>query len=188
MIHERDRGIRPVTVNTYVTAMNAVCAWLHQEGHMGEAVKLKKLRVEKRVLELLNDTQLKALIGFRPKTYRQWRTHTAVLLVLDTGLPVSEALSLRKPDVDADNLILKVFGKGQKERLVPFSPELRKRLYRFEQLQAKKDIRSEFLFAGFGGSRWEKRNSTPALYLLQEKLGNFSRFGWHRLRHTFATN
>jgi integrase/recombinase XerD len=187
VIHERDRGIRPVTVNTYVTAMNAVCAWLHQEGHIDEPVRLKKLRVEKRMLDLLNDTQLRALIAFRPKTYRQWRTHTAVLLVLDTGVRVSEALGLRQRDVDAANLILKVFGKGQKERLVPFSPELRKRLYRFEQLQVKKDIRSEFLFAGFGGSRWEKRNSTHALYLLQEKLG-LPRFGWHRLRHTFATN
>jgi hypothetical protein len=67
-----------------------------------------------------------------------------------------------------------VFGKGQKEHLVPFSSELRKRLYRFEQLQAKKDIRSEFPVAGFGGARWENGN-------LQEKLG-LPRFGWHRLR------
>ena len=38
--------------------------------------------------------------------------------------------------MNSENLILKVFGKGQKERLVPFSPELRKRLYRFEQVKA----------------------------------------------------
>jgi integrase/recombinase XerD len=79
-----------------------------------------------------------------------------------------------------------VFGKGQKERLVPFSPELRKRLYRFEQLKVKKGIRSDFVFAGFAG-RWEKRNSMTSLYLLQRKLG-LPMFGWHRLRHTFATN
>jgi integrase/recombinase XerD len=70
---------------------------------------------------------------------------------------------------------------------VPFSPELRKRLYRFEQLKAKKGLRSEFVFAGFGGARWEKRNSSTSLYLLQDKMG-LERFGWHRLRHTFATN
>jgi integrase/recombinase XerD len=143
--------------------------------------------VEHRVLPLLNDGQMRALIGYRPHTVRQWRTHTAVLFILDTGLRISEALNLRHADVSADNLILKVFGKGQKERLVPFSPELRKRLYRFEQLKTKKDIRSESLFAGFGGSQWEKRNSSHALHLLQHKLG-LPRFGWHRLRHTFATN
>jgi site-specific recombinase XerD len=108
-------------------------------------------------------------------------------LILEPGLRVSEALHLRSGDIDCDNLILKVFGKGQKERLVPFSPELRRRLYRYQQLRARKGIGGEFLFAGFEGTRWEKRNSTTSLYLLQDKLG-LPRFGWHRLRHTFATN
>jgi site-specific recombinase XerD len=70
---------------------------------------------------------------------------------------------------------------------VPFSPELRRRIYRYQQLRAKKDIKSAYLFAGFDGTRWEKRNSTTSLYLLQDKLG-LPRFGWHRLRHTFATS
>ena len=183
----RERGITPVTRNTYVGAMNAFCAWLYQEGHARERVKLAKLRVERRLLTLLDDAQIRALITFKPKTFRQSRVHLGALLILDSGLRVSEMLHLRNGDVDCDNLILKVFGKGQKERLVPFSPELRRRLYRYHQLRAKKGIKSEFLFAGFEGSRWEKRNSTTSLYLLQDKLG-LPRFGWHRLRHTFATN
>jgi integrase/recombinase XerD len=183
----RERGIKPVTCNTYVGAMNAFCAWLHQEGHAPTRVKLAKLRVERRLLTLLDDTQIRALIGYRPKTLRQARVHLAALLILDTGLRVSETLHLRISDIDCDNLLLKVFGNGQKERLVPFSPELRKRVYRYQQLRAKKGITSEFLFSGFEGTRWEKRNSTTSLYLLQDRLG-LPRFGWHRLRHTFATN
>lgn len=183
----RDRGVRPVTCNTNIAALNAFCLWLHQEGHSDERLRLAKLRVERRVLQLLDEAQMRALIHFKPHTYRQWRTHTVVLLILDTGLRISEALNLRHADVNADNLILKVLGKGQKERLVPFSPELRKRLYKFEKLKLAKGIRSEFPFAGFEESRLEKRNSTHALHLLQEKLG-LPRCGWHRLRHTFATN
>ena len=70
---------------------------------------------------------------------------------------------------------------------MPFSPELRKRLYRFEQLKARKQIHSAFVFAGFEGTRWEKRHSTTSLHLCQRKL-RLPTFGWHRLRHTFATN
>jgi integrase/recombinase XerD len=183
----RERGIKPVTCNTYIGAMNAFCAWLQQEGHAKERVKLPKLRVERRLLTLLDDTQLRALIGYRPKTFRQARVHLAAVLILDTGLRISEALHLRSEDIDCDNLILKVFGKGGKERLVPFSPELRRRIYRYQQLRTKKNIKSAYLFAGFEGTRWEKRNSTTSLYLLQHKLG-LRRFGWHRLRHTFATS
>jgi site-specific recombinase XerD len=90
LIQLRDRCIRPVTCNTSQAAMNAFCAWLHEEQHIPERVKLKKLKVERRVLELLNDAQMRALIGVKPKTFREARLHLAVLLVLDTGLRVSD--------------------------------------------------------------------------------------------------
>jgi site-specific recombinase XerD len=69
----RERGIRTVTCNTYIGAMNAFCAWLHAEGHARERVKLAKLRVERRLLTLVDDAQMRALIGFKPKTFRQAR-------------------------------------------------------------------------------------------------------------------
>jgi site-specific recombinase XerD len=167
--------------------MNAFCAWLHEEGHVAERIKMPKLRVEHRVLALLTEAQMRVLVAYKPKSLGQWRVHLAVLLILDTGLRISEALNLRDAGVDCGNLILTVFGKGQKERLVPFSPELRKRLYRFEQFKCKKGIHSDLVFVGSRGTRWEKRNSSTSLYLLQRKLG-LPTFGWHRLRHTFATN
>jgi len=60
-----------------------------------QLVKLQKLRVERRVLELLDDTQMRVLIGYKPKTYRGARLHAAILLIMDTGLRISEALALR---------------------------------------------------------------------------------------------
>jgi len=113
VVRLRERGIRPVTCNTYIGAMNAFCRWLHDEGHAREHVKIPKLRVERRLLTLLDDAQMRALIGYRPKTFRQARVHVAALLILDTGLRISEALSLRDGDIDFDNLVLKVFGTGQ---------------------------------------------------------------------------
>ena len=168
-------------------AMNAFCVWLQAEGHINDRVKLSKLRVERRFVQPLDDTQMQTLIGYKPASFGQRRVHVAALLILDTGLRISEVLNLRQSAVDYDNLILNVFGKGQKERLVPFSPELRKRLFRFDQVKGKKGIRCEFLFGGVSGSRWEKRNSATSLYLMERKLG-LPQFGWHRLRHTFATN
>lgn len=100
VVAQRQRGVRPVTVNTYIGAMNAFCAWLHQEGHIAERTKLPKLRVERRILPLLDDAQMRALIGYRPTTFGQRRVHLAALLTLDTGLRISEVLHLRHADVD----------------------------------------------------------------------------------------
>ena len=69
----RDRGIRPVTCNTYIGAMNAFCLWLHEEEHAPARVKQPKLRVERRLVTLRDDAQLGALIGFKPKTFQQAR-------------------------------------------------------------------------------------------------------------------
>jgi integrase/recombinase XerD len=127
------------------------------------------------------------LVGFKPRTFYQWRLHVAVLVALDAGLRQAEILNLHRADVDFDNLLLRVMGKGRKERLVPFSPELRRWLYRFDQFRAKKGWRYERLFTSPVGVRWEKRNSTTSLHLLLDHLG-LPKFGWLRLRHTFATN
>jgi hypothetical protein len=60
--------------------------------------------------------------------------------------------------------------------LLPLSRDFTRRIYRYEQLKVKKAIRSDMLFAGFGDTRWEKRNSTTSLYLLQGKLGLVLRY------------
>ena len=41
-----------------------------------------------------------------------------------TGLRISEALHLTAPQIDSSRMVVRVLGKGQKERLVPLSPQL----------------------------------------------------------------
>lgn len=186
VVHLRERGIKPITVNTYITAMNAYCRWLFENQHAAERIRLGKLKVEQRVIAVLDDAQLQRLLRYKPKYYREQRTHLAVLLALDTGIRQGELLTLRRDDIDMENCLLKVFGKGQKERLVPFSQPLRVRLYRFMQLQQRRHIAGGFLTAGTKGEPWEARNATTSLHRLLHKAG-VPRCGWHRLRHTFAT-
>jgi integrase len=96
-------------------------------------------------------------------------------------------LTLQCRDVDFDNLLVTVFGKGRKERRVPFSFELRKMLFRYACVGVQQCARTELMFPSRQGSSWDQRNSLRGLHLLQRKLG-LPTFGWHRLRHTFATN
>jgi len=145
------------------------------------------LKVEKRIIETLTDDQMNALLATKPKRFDQWRLHAIVCMLLDTGLRIEEGLTLRRRDVDFDNLLATVFGKGRKERRVPFSFELRKVLFRYARVREQQCARSELMFPARQGSAWDQRNSLRGLHLLQRKLG-LPMFGWHRLRHTFATN
>jgi integrase/recombinase XerD len=186
IVTSRDRGLRTVTVNTWLRALNAFCRWLHDEGELCERVKLQPLRVERRFVKTLDDAALRALLEFKPVGYPQWRVHTAACTILDTGCRIDEVLSARVRDFDFDNLLLTVIGKGNKQRIMPFSFELRKRLVRFGQLKSKLGMDQEFMFAARDGGRWHQRNALRSYYLLLGRLGR-PKSGFHRLRHTFAT-
>jgi integrase len=89
------------------------------------------------------DEQMHTLLAAKPKRFDDWRLHALVCLLLDTGLRIEEALTLRRSDVDFENLLITAFGKGRKERRIPFSFELRKVLFRWQGIRSKKCERSE---------------------------------------------
>lgn len=60
-------------------------------------------------------------------------------MLADVGARISELLTLKWSCVDFDNLLVKLHGKGDKERIVPFSIELRKYLFKLRQ-QNKYDL------------------------------------------------
>ena len=116
----RQRGVKPISVNTYIKALNAFCRWLHEEGHHRERLQLPLLKLEKRVLQTLTDEQIRTLVGRKPKGLEATRLHTLISFALDTGVRIEEALRARVSNVDYDNLLVTVLGNQcwQTKRLV----------------------------------------------------------------------
>jgi integrase/recombinase XerD len=79
---------------------------------------------------------------------------------------IDEALTLRGGEVDYDNLLVTVFGKGRKERRIPFAFELRKVLFRWEQVRKRAQPSCELVFPSREGTVWDQRNSLRGLHLL----------------------
>lgn len=176
-----------MTVNTWAKAVNAFLLWLHAQGHMTAKRAIAPLKTEKRVLALLTTEELKRLVTFKPKTMDSWRAYALAATAIDTGIRIDEALGLRQDDVDFENLLLKVRGKGRKERIVPFSFELRRVLFKWEQAREKHQWPAEWVFPTRGGAKLNQRNALRAHHILLKRLG-IPKSGFHRLRHTFATS
>jgi Phage integrase family len=90
------------------------CLRAHTEGHLSERPELPRLKVEQRMLQTLTDELMQALRSAKNKRFDQFRLRALVCLVLDTGVRIEEASTLRRADVDFDNLLVTVFGKGRK--------------------------------------------------------------------------
>lgn len=108
-----------------------------------------------------------------------------ILVLLDTGARISEALGLRVDDCDLDNLLLKLDGKGRRERPVPCSLELRKALFRW--ISMEKLQKDTLLFGTGRGGLQSRRNALRSVKVLCRDLGfNPPKRTCHAFRHTFA--
>ena len=185
VVNMREAGVLPVSCNTYICGMNAYFKWA------GEPIKLRKLKLEQRILATLTDGHIKSLISYRPGGTNSVRAHIVALTILDTGLRISEILGLSKENVDWDQLTLRVHGKGGKHRLVPFSFELRKRLFRYVN-PVKDSVPGSaptptLLFGTKNNTKVSVRNIERDFEILGKSVGITGvRFSPHTLRHSFA--
>ena len=177
----RERGVAAISVNTYLRCINAYLRWLHVE-HGQTLLRIPRLKEEHKALVTLSPVQVKRLIQFKPQGRNLSRAHAFALLIMDTGLRRNEALNLAWKDINFESLVLTVMGKGRKERVVPFSLECRKVLFRWKQNHPY-----ELLFGTRNLTHITERNIQRDLHELADKAGITGiRFSPHTLRHSFA--
>src|SRR5262245_55390231 len=95
-----ERGVSSTSKNTYGRHLNAFFKWLRDEGFIQDKLKFPKVATGKPLVKTLPERNIEALLKSRPRTYVRKRTHMLLLLLLETGLRITEALSLRLSDVD----------------------------------------------------------------------------------------
>ncbi len=190
----RQRGCKNVSINTWLRCVNAYFAWREKE--VGEVhLHIPRLAETQKVLRTLGVEDISKLLGYRPQSRNMRRAHLLIVLCLDTGLRLSEALNLRWKDVDFPNLLLRIGGKGDRERLVPMSFEGRKRLFGARpgvtpvNPSTGTPEATRHVFITRTGTAVSIRNAQRDVARVARNLNiNGVRFSPHTLRHTFAVN
>ena len=184
MVYLRESGVSAISANTYARAINSFLSWLFENGYLKEPIKIKKLKEEQKVLPVYSKQHLEAFLAWKPKTWYDHRLYALICTLIDTGARVDrEILPLKREDIDFENLLVKLSGKGNKERIVPISLELRRILYRW---LSKHNY--DLIFPTRRGCKQGHRNVLRDFYELCDKLGiTGPKRSLHRFRHTFAT-
>ena len=102
----RNAGASAIGCNIYIRALNACFHWAGER-------PIPQLKAEERIPPTFNLPDIQKLVKLKPSK-RQARTHLLAMLLLDTGLRISEALSLTIGDIDLENMLFSVRGKGGK--------------------------------------------------------------------------
>ncbi|EPR39354.1 Tyrosine recombinase xerC [Desulfovibrio sp. X2] len=111
-------------------------------------------------------------------------------LLYGAGLRISEALGLDVEDIDPSLGLVRIMGKGGKERLAPLGTQALTRIARWiEQRGAlAADARERALFVGQRGARLDRREAQRIVQRLAGVSGLPQRISPHTLRHSFATH
>jgi integrase/recombinase XerD len=177
----REKGLKATACNNRIRAVNAYLKWA------GSTLRVPKLKEPQLILPTFSHPQVTRFATYRAKGFYPRRLHLIVLTLLDTGCRISEALGLRVEDCDLDNLLLTVTGKGEKQRRIPFSFELRRALVRYTSDYCPHP--QEFIFATRSARRLSRRVVIRDVKLLCERLGfEPPARTLHAFRHTFAVN
>jgi integrase/recombinase XerD len=180
-------GVSPISVNTYLRGFKAYTRWLNEEKLLDEVIKVQFLKTEQKVLATFTSVQVGQLIAYKATGTNLRRAHLVALTICDTGLRAGEVLGLTKEDIDFENCVFKVKGKGGKHRLVPLSTELRKHVWKYQSLAASAGHTPAFLFGTKNNTKLTVRNLERDFQVLGQKLGITGvRFSPHTLRHSFA--
>jgi integrase/recombinase XerD len=180
----RQQGLSAGACNAYARTLNSFLSWLHEEGHIPAPLRVRMLPNPPKPLTTFSDAEVLTILSLKPKGETLMRAWTLVLTLIDTGVRIEEALTLERAAMDFDALHFRVLGKGNKERVVPFSHELRKVLYRHV---SRGDGR--FVFGTRNGSRMMYRNAYRDIKRVCAACGiEGERVHPHAFRHFFAVN
>ena len=114
------------------------------------------------------------------------RDKAMIEMLYATGMRISELVNLKITDIDMNRSVIKVMGKGSKERLIPFGESASEALFNY--LKIRKDSSSKEVFISNRGRKitrvafWQRIK----VYLLRENLKDS--ISPHTLRHAFATH
>lgn len=185
-------NLAAISVQTYVRGLRAFFGWLHKEGYTEENMlaDLKPPKAPQKMVEVLKENEISKILScLDSKTASGCRDTAIVIMMLDTGLRLSELTNLKMENTHIEESYVKLMGKGSKERIVPIGGVAQKVLLRYvfhfrtEPLYSNEDN----LFLTLEG----RPLSSNAVRLILSRLGEKSgvkRFHAHLCRHTFATS
>lgn len=142
---------------------------------------------EKYLPTSMSEDEVESLLGSPKSSIKIERRDKAMIEILyATGMRISELVNLKITDIDFNRSVLKVFGKGSKERLVPYGEKAAEALRIY--LEDRKKLDSKDVFLSNRGTRitrgafWQRIK----IYIKRENLK--SSISPHTLRHAFATH
>lgn len=193
LTHRRNSEISSNSIARNISALKSFFRFLIKNNKIKESsvFNLKSPKLKKSLPRPINvDLAIQVIKQAEEIEDEKWiglRNKAILLLLYGCGLRISEALSLNHDDIQNEDHIL-IKGKGEKERIVPMMPYIKKGIENYLEACPKEIVSGDALFIGKRFSRLSPRIIQYALEKIRTALSLPETATPHALRHSFATH
>lgn len=186
--------LAPASVARKLSSLRSFFAYWQKKGKVAQnpAAVLHSPKLPKRLPRFLNVEEIFALLDAPVEDNFNNRRDKAILeLFYSCGLRVSELVSLDLKSLDLENRLVRVIGKGSKERIVPIGKKAIEKINSYLDLRTARLKGDESIQSLFLNNRGERLNVRSVQRLVDKaiaKSGLAKKISPHVLRHTFATH
>lgn len=195
---QQTAGASRTTLARRAAGARTFTAWAHRSGLLADdpGPRLSAPRAHRPLPAVLRPDQAAAALAASAAGAVQHdpvalRDHAVVELLYATGVRVAELCGLDLDDVDAARRVLRVLGKGGKERVVPFGVPAERALgawLEFGRPALVRETSPAAVFLGQRGRRLDQRMARKVVHDSVEAVPGAARMGPHGLRHSAATH
>jgi integrase/recombinase XerC len=189
-----NKGGQKVTVSRKLSVIRAFYKYLIKSGKLikNPAAEVSLPKLDKKIPSyLVVDEVFAFLDAIKGDDVLSLRNKAMFELIYASGLRSEEALGLNLDDIDLKSQIVRVMGKGGKERDIPFGgmtkATLGKYLTKRDSL-IPKGVHEKALFLTKSGKRYDSRSLRRLVKKIQLSTGINKQFSPHSFRHSFATH
>lgn len=184
----RDRGLSPATVAKHYRSLQQLFKWLTDDGEIDRSPmeRMSPPSVPEQPVPILNDAALAALLGTcKGNTFENRRDTAIIRLLLDTGMRAGELCGLGVEDVDFNQQVAMVLGKGGRNRACPFGSKTADALRRYIRFRSRHEVAdSPWFWLGKRG----RMTDSGVRQMLERRCvdAGIPPVHPHQFRHTFA--
>ena len=187
-----DRGYTSTSVNRKLSSLRTFYKYLLKQGEVvvDPLCRIKGPKNKKTLPVFLKESEMNRLLDETDfgKGFKGCRDRLVIEMFYATGMRLSELIGLDDKDVDFSASLLKVTGKRNKQRLIPFGDELRDLMLGYIDIRNETiPVRSEAFFIKEDGRRLYKNLVYNLVKRNLSKVATLKKKSPHVLRHTFAT-
>lgn len=176
------------------SSIRAFVKYLNSQGLVGANIlsRIVHPKTSSKLMFALTKQEVNSFLSVIDSTTPLGKRNLAIIeLLYGAGIRVSELCGLRLEDIDFEHKILKIMGKGRKQRLSPFNEEA------LQTLKSYLDVRPEFLkhdkptdyaFLNKGGTALGVRTVQRLTKFISLKAGLLKSATPHTMRHSYATH